>query len=111
MPRIEIVLIHGPDGLIHVLQSIGHAPRSGSASLACGLVSSSLRSFGRLLAAIVDLPLRVKIEGPGKFELELGEIPPELAEWYSGLCDMLERNLGDAQADFPQHIHIELRTH
>jgi len=110
MSRIEILLIHGRDGMIQELQSTGHAPVAGSSSLACGLVSSAVRSFGRLLANHPKLQTGLKLDGPGHFELRIGEIPPDLTLWYGGVCDLLKKNLSDAQADFPEFMHIELRN-
>ena len=110
MSRIEILLVLGPNGLIRRLTSVGHASLTNGFRPACVLVSAALRSFGRLLGEKSGVPVQVKIDGPGHFELKLNSVPQELGLWYGGVCDLLKKNLEDAQTDFPGQIHIELRN-
>lgn len=110
MSFIRIVLQKSRDDLIVGLSSTGHALRGSGTSLACGLVSSSLRSFARVLSEAKDFPVQLKLSGPGHFELRVGSLQPEFKDWYRGLCELLYRFLQDAQVDFPDQIKIELQT-
>jgi uncharacterized protein YsxB (DUF464 family) len=100
-----------PAGLVRSLRSEGHdAPGKGGYSLACGLVSHSLRSFARLIGRQTGIILRGELVRPGGFEMTIGDIAAENQLWYRGASELLIQGLREIQADYPGRIELDIHT-
>lgn len=95
-----------PDGFVSRVTSKGHAPKSDGTSLACGIISASLKSFGLTLAKNPFIKVEAKSSGPGDLDLGLGKVPKEQLNWFRGVQEHFFQTLEICQLEFEDQIQI-----
>jgi len=94
------------DGYLSHVSSKGHAPMVHGTSLACGIISASLKSFGITLAKNPFMKVEAKSDGPGDLEITLGVVPKNQQNWFRGVQDSFLQTLEICQIEFTEQIQI-----
>ena len=108
MIRIRIII--GFDSCILNLVATGHAPRNGSSSLPCGIVSALLRSFGLWSLDQADFHAAGRIDQEGHFEVSLAPSNEQARNTLRGASLFLIQGLGDVKSTAPDSIQLILEN-
>jgi uncharacterized protein YsxB (DUF464 family) len=103
---INIGITRKPNGFVTKVTSVGHAQSNGGVSLACGIVSASLKSFGLTLAKNPLIKVLANSTGPGDLEIRIGHIPDDQQNWFRGVQEHFFQTLDICSLEFDNQIQI-----
>ena len=106
MIRVSVIL--SSEGVIAGLVAEGHAGMALKGfDIVCSAFTVLLRTFARIVEAAPGVVWAVPGDDPGRFQMVISGVSPELATSYRGWCEFLLRGLEDLRGDAPGAIHIE----
>ncbi len=99
------VTITRRNGVLHRIQSRGHALRSGAESSApCAAVSVLLKSFGLALTDRAGCSVEGSVPREGTYDVICNGCDD--AAWYGGITELFERSLREIQGTWPSEVTV-----
>jgi uncharacterized protein len=110
MIRVSVAL--SKEGGIENLRVEGHAGFAlKGTDIVCSAVTILIRTFARSVEASSGATWAVIEDSPGRFQLVMSSISPDMAEQYRGWCEFLLRGLEDLAGDEPRRVQVEYGIH